>query len=56
VRVRHHDWTARIEVEEGDLLKILENRQEVVRRLREIGYTYVSLDLAGYSMGSLNAG
>jgi uncharacterized protein len=54
VRVRHHDRTARIEVEEGDFQKLLENRREVVRRLRELGYTYVSLDLAGYSMGSLN--
>jgi uncharacterized protein len=41
-------------VEEGDFPKLLENRREVVSRLRELGYTYVSLDLAGYSMGSLN--
>jgi len=28
----------------------------IVRELKEIGYRYVSLDLQGYRMGSLNEG
>jgi uncharacterized protein len=31
-----------------------EVRAGVVARLRELGYRYVTLDLAGYRMGSLN--
>ena len=56
LRVRHHGKTARIEVPEEDLAALIvpETRNEVVKRLRKIGYTYVTLDLAGYRSGSLN--
>jgi uncharacterized protein len=53
-RVRHHGPVARIEVEPEDFATVLENRAEVVERLRQAGFNFVSLDLAGYSMGSLN--
>jgi len=29
-------------------------RERIVARLRELGYLYVTLDLAGYRSGSLN--
>ena len=29
-------------------------REEIVRAFRSLGYTYVSLDLAGYRTGSMN--
>ncbi len=56
LRVRHHGKTARIEVPEEDLAALIvpETRNEVVKRLRKIGYAYVTLDLAGYRSGSLN--
>jgi uncharacterized protein len=54
VRVRHHGPVARIEVEPEDFPRVLEHREELVEKVREAGYTYVSLDLAGYSMGSLH--
>lgn len=54
VRVRHHGPVARIEVEEGDFERVLEHRKLVIEKLRQAGYNFVSLDLAGYSMGSLN--
>jgi pyridinium-3,5-biscarboxylic acid mononucleotide sulfurtransferase len=56
-RVRHHgEGLARIEVPEAELHLLLEPglRQKVVEGFRRIGYTYVTLDLAGYRMGSLN--
>jgi pyridinium-3,5-biscarboxylic acid mononucleotide sulfurtransferase len=53
-RVRHHGPVARIEVELEDFPTVLENRAKVVKGLRQAGFTFVSLDLAGYSMGSLN--
>lgn len=56
LRVRHNGKTARIEVPEEDLaaLVVPETRKEIVKRLRNAGYTYVTLDLAGYRSGSLN--
>jgi uncharacterized protein len=54
-RVRHHGPVARIEVEPGDFPAVLDRRAELVEGLRRAGFTFVSLDLAGYSMGSLNA-
>lgn len=56
LRVRHHGKTARIEVPEEDLAALIvpETRKEIVRRLRKVGYVYVTLDLAGYRSGSLN--
>ncbi|MBA3823456.1 MAG: ATP-dependent sacrificial sulfur transferase LarE [Ktedonobacterales bacterium] len=56
VRVRHHDSIARIEVDAADLPRIIqpEVREPIERGLRELGYLYVTLDLRGYRMGSLN--
>ena len=56
LRVRHHDTVARIEVgtEDFEILLDDETRREVVDRFREIGYSYVTLDLEGFRSGSLN--
>jgi len=56
-RVRYHDErTARIEVgpEEITLLLEREKRDRVVARLKDLGFTYVTLDLQGYRTGSMN--
>jgi uncharacterized protein len=57
VRVRHHDHIARIEVEPQDMIRLADPAlsQRVVARLRELGYVYVTMDLAGYRTGSMNA-
>jgi uncharacterized protein len=54
VRVRHHGDVARIEVEPSEISRLAGERERVVRVLREAGYKFVSLDLEGYSTGSLN--
>jgi uncharacterized protein len=56
VRVRHHGDTARIELDKNDFSRMLDSdvSDRVTARLRELGYTYVSLDLAGYRTGSMN--
>jgi uncharacterized protein len=56
VRVRSHGDLARVEVEEDDLVRVLAHHGAVVARLRELGFRYVTLDLAGYRQGSLNEG
>jgi uncharacterized protein len=54
LRVRHHGDVARIEVEPQDVARIVEERERVVRRLKNLGYKYVTLDLAGFRSGSMN--
>ena len=57
-RVRHHGEVARIEVAVGELPRLLDGavREILVRRIKEAGYRYVTLDLQGYRTGSLNEG
>ena len=55
LRVRHHGPVARIEAEPEDFPRLLEHREEIVTTLKAIGYTFVSLDLAGFHSGSMNA-
>jgi uncharacterized protein len=56
IRVRIHDKLARIEISPEEFDKIMEKstREEIVSKLIDYGFTYVSLDLAGYRMGSMN--
>jgi pyridinium-3,5-biscarboxylic acid mononucleotide sulfurtransferase len=54
VRVRHHDGLARIEVEPGDIPTVLAHQGEIAHALRGLGYQFVTVDLEGYRMGSLN--
>jgi pyridinium-3,5-biscarboxylic acid mononucleotide sulfurtransferase len=55
-RVRHHEELVRLEFGRDDLRRAL--NPEVAAQLRELfkglGYKYVTLDLEGYRMGSLN--
>jgi uncharacterized protein len=54
LRVRHHGEIARIEVESQDFAAVLAHREQILSALRSLGYTYVTLDLAGFRSGSMN--
>ena len=56
VRVRIHGMMARIEIEPEEFSKLMEveNRERIIKAFREYGFTYVTLDLCGYRMGSMN--
>jgi pyridinium-3,5-biscarboxylic acid mononucleotide sulfurtransferase len=56
VRLRHHGDIARIEVDEKDMPLLFDDdtRYEIVDKLKELGYLYITLDLSGYRTGSLN--
>ena len=56
LRVRIHGDMARIELKPDEFERIMEEdtRTAVYNRLKEIGFTYVSLDLLGYRTGSMN--
>jgi uncharacterized protein len=56
-RVRFHDAnTARIEVGPEEVRRMVEDnlRQRIVGYLKELGFTYVTLDMQGYRTGSMN--
>ena len=54
LRVRHHGDVARIEVEPESIAAVVEHRERIVRRLKNLGYQYVTIDLAGFRSGSMN--
>ncbi len=55
-RVRIHGNVARIEASPEDFPVLLneDNRTRIVKRFKEIGFSYISLDLQGYRTGSMN--
>jgi uncharacterized protein len=55
-RVRHHDAVARLEIGRDEMPRALEPEIAAAldRDLRALGYQYVTLDLRGYRVGSLN--
>jgi uncharacterized protein len=57
-RVRHHGDLARVEIARDEMPRALEPRisAALVRELKAVGYKYVTLDLQGYRLGSLNEG
>ena len=56
VRVRVHGSLARIEVllEEIPQLMLQDNRKRIAEKLKEYGFSYVTMDLCGYRIGSMN--
>lgn len=56
VRVRDHGNLARIEIDKSEIHKILDTKiMEIIdKKLHELGYLYVTLDLSGYRSGSMD--
>jgi uncharacterized protein len=54
LRVRHYGDTARIEVPDGELARVVARRDEVSAAVHRAGYRYVTLDLDGFRSGNLN--
>jgi uncharacterized protein len=58
VRVRYTDnRTARIEVEPSEIPRLLDRglRDEIIAKMKDLGFLYVTLDLEGFRTGSMNA-
>ncbi len=54
VRVRDHDPTARIELNDEFMPALMAKRRSITTFFKKIGYQYVTLDLEEYRTGSLN--
>ncbi|MCC6543210.1 MAG: ATP-dependent sacrificial sulfur transferase LarE [Nitrospirae bacterium] len=58
-RVRYHGEVARVELSVYELNQFMEDlslRDKIVKKFKEFGFTYVTLDLEGYRTGSMNEG
>jgi pyridinium-3,5-biscarboxylic acid mononucleotide sulfurtransferase len=55
-RVRHHDTLARLEIARAEMARALDPAvtERLVAGIKAAGYQFVSLDLQGYRLGSLN--
>jgi uncharacterized protein len=55
-RVRYHEKIARIEIDEDEFEKLLTRdlRTKISKRLKELGFAYVTIDIEGYRSGSMN--
>jgi uncharacterized protein len=55
-RVRHHNELARLEFAPEEIPRAFdpETLSRLIRTFKELGYTYVTVDLEGYRTGSLN--
>ena len=56
LRVRHHGDIARIEVPPNVFDEVIQHKQKIIQDFREIGYSYITLDLEGFRSGSMNQG
>jgi uncharacterized protein len=56
VRVRHHGRVARVEVPADRIAECMEPqmRARIDAKLREIGYTWVAMDMRGFRSGAMN--
>lgn len=56
LRVRIVNDTAKIEVAENERIKFADTQlmDAIVNKFEEIGFLYITLDLKGYRMGSMN--
>ncbi len=55
-RVRVHGELARIELLPEDFEKLFKVREKLYSDIKALGFSYVTMDLQGYRMGSMNEG
>lgn len=53
-RVRIHGQIARIEILPAEFENLLNLREEIISKFKSYGFNYVTLDLQGYRVGSMN--
>ncbi|HEY9682608.1 MAG TPA: ATP-dependent sacrificial sulfur transferase LarE [Oculatellaceae cyanobacterium] len=57
VRVRHYEHTARIELSQEELPRLLTDsaiQKLLIKQLKSLGYEHITIDLEGYKQGSSN--
>ena len=55
-RIRLYKDITRIEILEENFLKFIENREDIIRDLKNLGFKYINLDMEGFRSGSMDEG
>ena len=55
-RVRDHSNIARIELTPEDFMAFIEKRDQVIKEFKNLGFSYVTVDLEGFRSGSMDEG
>lgn len=56
VRLRLHGNVVRIEVDPEAFAHLMEQREDIIKDLKELGFVYLTLDLEGFRSGSMDIG
>ncbi len=58
IRARHFGKTVKIEVRPDQVQRLFEEnlRERIVKKIKDTGYVYVTIDMEGYRRGSMNEG
>lgn len=54
VRLRVHDKIARLEIDIKTFPEVFAHREEIIKKLKELGFLYITLDLEGFRSGSMD--
>ncbi|MDF2486674.1 MAG: ATP-utilizing enzyme of the PP-loop superfamily, partial [Herbinix sp.] len=54
VRLRLHQDILRIEIDKKDFEKMLQHQEDILSKIKELGFLYVTLDLEGFRSGSMD--
>lgn len=55
-RVRDHSNIARIELTPNDFMAFIDKKDQVIKEFRNLGFSYVTVDLEGFRSGSMDEG
>ena len=54
VRIRDYNQLARIEVDKDEIGNLIKFKDKIVKKMKKLGYKYITVDLEGYRTGSMN--
>lgn len=54
VRLRFHAPVLRIEIDKKDFNRFMEQHEEIVKAMKDLGFRYITLDLEGFRSGSMD--
>lgn len=54
VRLRVHGNIARLEIDQQEMTALIDKKDEIVERIKQMGIDYVTLDLEGFRSGSMD--
>lgn len=54
VRLRFHEPVLRIEIDCSDFKLLLDHREKIIKKMKTLGFVYITLDLEGFRSGSMD--